>query len=119
MKTRFYQLPLAPTESSEIPATCFQMDGTETKQFQEIVSAVLPRVLERFEEKNSEYGGPEENEFELGPRAAYVDLARKMRKLKTGIWEGREDLLTSESVEEILGDFIGTSLIILHSRQFD
>jgi hypothetical protein len=74
----------------------------------EIMTTILPKVLELYLAKVKDYGGVSGG---LGPRAPFVDMWRKMIKLKRSLWEGHE--LKFEKPSEILKDMIGTVLNIL------
>jgi hypothetical protein len=74
----------------------------------EIMTAILPKVLELYLAKVKDYGGVSGG---LGPKAPFVDMWRKMIKLKRSLWEGEE--LQFEQPSEILRDLIGTVLNIL------
>jgi hypothetical protein len=74
----------------------------------EIINSILPKCLELYLAKVKDYGGVSGG---LGPRAPFVDMWRKMIKLKRCLWEGED--LKFEQPSEILQDFIGTVLNIL------
>lgn len=76
------------------------------EQALKIVKDLLPDMLELFLRKNAEYGV---DELSLGPRAEFVRLWNKMRKLKTALWDGEE--LEFEQAGEILDDFLGHILL--------
>jgi hypothetical protein len=73
-----------------------------------IVRDFLPLAMERFLEKNEDYGVGSD---EFGPKAQLIDLARKYKKLKAAIWD--EEDLTGEPVGEIAEDMIGHLLLLL------
>jgi len=74
----------------------------------EIVTSILPGVIELYLKKVKDYGGVSGG---LGPKAPFVDMWRKMIKLKRSLWEGEE--LKFEQPSEVLRDMIGTVLNIL------
>jgi hypothetical protein len=88
--------------------------GGAPKQVRDILRHHMPIWLDLFQMKSREYG---DAAFELGARAQFVDMNRKMVKLRQAIWEGREDALTTESVEEILLDLIGHCFLTLEMRR--
>lgn len=90
------------------------LDGSETQELRDILLVHIPEFLHLFIRKNKEYG---ENAQTLGPRGQFSDMYRKMIKLKTGMWDGEEEKLTSESVDEILMDLIGHCLLTLRMRR--
>lgn len=94
-------------------AVVIALQGGETKEMRDILTIQMPLFLELFIQKNKEYG---ENAQTLGPRGQFADIWRKIAKLKTGLWDGEEDKLTSEGVDEILRDLIGHCFLILSMR---
>lgn len=93
-----------------------KLDGKETGELHDILTVHLREFLDLFIRKNKEYG---ENAQTLGPRGQFSDMYRKMIKLRTGMWDGDEHLLTSESVDEILLDMIGHCFLTLRMRARD
>ena len=90
------------------------LDGSETQELRDIILVHIPEFLDLFVRKNKEYG---ENAQTLGPRGQFSDMYRKMIKLKTAMWDGEEEKLTSEGVDEILMDLIGHCLLTLRMRR--
>ena len=86
------------------------------EQVERILHDVLPRVIELFLQKVADYSNGEAVNWAnvLGDRGQFADIWRKVGKLQTGLWEGRE--LTGESVEEVVMDLIGHCLLILEMR---
>jgi hypothetical protein len=74
----------------------------------QIVQDILPKAIELYLRKSKDYGGLSGG---LGPRAPFVDMWRKILKLKRCMWEGEE--LKFEQTDEIIMDLIGTCLNIL------
>lgn len=72
----------------------------------EIVSKLLPDILERFLRKNAEYGA---DELKLGPKAEFVRIWNKVRKLKQLLWDGKAT--DYEQTDEVIDDFIGHLLL--------
>ncbi len=89
------------------------LDGNETDELRQILWEHLPEFLDLFIRKNSEYG---ENAQVLGPAGQFADMWRKMGKLKTALWDGQEEKLVSEGVDEILRDLIGHCFLTLQQR---
>lgn len=84
----------------------YEFLNLKTQQSIDIIREVLPDMLNRFLQKNADYG----DEFiNLGPRAEFVRIANKFGKLKQALWDGEE--LQFEQVEEILDDFLGHVLL--------
>ena len=86
------------------------------EQAENILHNVLPRTLELFLLKCKDYSTEDGFNWAevLGDKAQFVDLWRKIGKLYNGLWEGRD--MEGESVEEIVMDLIGHSLLILEMR---
>lgn len=80
-----------------------------TYQARTIVEVVLPRVIGRFLQKNSDYG---ENAQELGLKGQFADIWRKVGKLRAAWWEGKE--LKSEPATEVAEDLIAHLLLALY-----
>lgn len=93
----------------------FAFRSDDPSQVQELIEQDLPRFLELFISRSREYG--DDNKFVLGSRGQFADMWRKFGKLKTGIWEGNETQLTSESVDEILMDLLGHCFLTLQCRR--
>jgi hypothetical protein len=92
----------------DVVAGCIRLeiDGAISEDARRIVLEVLPATLELFLRKNAEYGV---DEFSLGPKAEFVRIWNKVRKLKAGLWDSQE--LEFEQVSEILDDLIGHLLL--------
>lgn len=80
----------------------------DSEQILEIIETILPQAVELYLKKAKDYGGVSGG---LGPKAPFVDMWRKMIKLKRSLWEGEE--LQFEQPSEVLRDLIGTVLNIL------
>jgi hypothetical protein len=85
-----------------------EFEGLPNEQAVKVVLEVLPKVLELYLKKSGDYGGASGG---LGPKAPFVDIWRKVLKLKRALWEDEE--LQFEQTDEILSDLIGTCLNIL------
>jgi len=73
-----------------------------------VVYEILPKALELYLRKTKDYGGFSGG---LGPKAPFVDMWRKIIKLKRCMWDGEP--LRFEQTDEIVMDLIGTCLNIL------
>jgi hypothetical protein len=80
-----------------------------TPDYAQMVGPILDRCVSKFLKAAADYGDAYQ---ELGLKGQYSDLHRKMKKLKKAIWDGQP--LGRESVEEILEDFFGNTLIALY-----
>lgn len=89
----------------------YEIHNVPTQEAGEILEHILPNVLELFLKKNKDYGDSTygDNAMRLGPRAQFVDIWRKVKKLKRAIWDGED--LTGEQPDEIFSDFIGHCLL--------
>lgn len=73
-----------------------------------IFERYLPEWAELFLEKSTDYGEAGYNG--LGAKGQFVDINRKVTKLRRAIWEGHE--LIGEQVPEILNDLISHCLLM-------
>lgn len=73
-----------------------------------ILDAILPKALELYLRKTKDYGGLSGG---LGPKAPFVDMWRKILKLKRCMWD--DEKLKFEQTDEIIMDLIDTCLNIL------
>jgi hypothetical protein len=86
------------------------MQSGDSRELHDIVTEHLPRFLALFDSKNKDYGaGGHEG---LGIRAQYVDLSRKVLKLKRVMWDNQG--LEHEQVDEVLLDLIGHCFLTLN-----
>lgn len=90
-----------------------EVDNPPTQEAEFILLHVLPNVLQLFLEKNRDYsdGNIGSDPIKLGPKAQFVDIWRKVKKLKRGLWDG--ETLVGEQPDEIIKDLIGHSLLAL------
>lgn len=88
-----------------------EISGRLTENGREIVSRVLPEALALFLNKNKDYGGDIGEAFKLGAKGQFVDIWRKVGKLKRCLWDGEP--LRGEQPKEIVQDFFGHCLLIL------
>ena len=95
-------------------------NGDESDQLHDILAEHLPDMLDLFIKKNAEYGSGEQSSGTyLGARGQFADIWRKIGKLKIGLWDGNEEQLTTESVDEILRDMIGHCFLALQLRALE
>lgn len=74
---------------------------------------LLPRLLSRLDQWGKEY----QQERDLGVRGEFVGLYRKVRKLKTALWDQESPPADwREDVETILYEVIGHALLMLHDE---
>lgn len=65
-------------------------------------------TLEKFNEKNKDYG---DTSYLLGVKGQFADMHRKMGKLKRALWDDIE--LNGEDEIEILRDLVGHALLTI------
>lgn len=82
----------------------------KTNSAQHVLLEVLPQVLELFLVKNQDYGD-EMNAMKLGAKGQFVDIWRKVGKLKGALWDGKS--MVGEQADEILMDLVGHILLAL------
>lgn len=92
-------------------AVTYEIRNIPNDQAQRIVQEVLPKVLELYLNKSKDYDGNVMAQLNLGPKASFVDLWRKVGKLKGALWDDRK--MVGEQADEILMDLVGHVLIIL------
>lgn len=97
-------------QTSETSCT-YTISNIPNEQAMRIVKSVLPNVLELYLNKSKDYDGNVMAMLNLGPKASFVDLWRKVGKLKGALWDGRP--MVGEQADEILADTVGHVLIIL------
>lgn len=89
----------------------YEFQNIPNEQAMRIVTDVLPKVIELYMKKSRDYGGNVMSMLKLGPKASFVDLWRKVGKLKRCLWDGEP--MQGEQTDEILADCIGHILITL------
>lgn len=92
--------------------TVYIGEGPHSQTLMDIMNRILPNALALFAAKNKGYGDMADV---LGSRAQFVDMHRKMDKLKRGLWEGQD--IGDENVREVTQDLFGHCLLLL--RTFD
>ena len=89
-----------------------EITNPPNSQSAKVLMEILPGVLELFLQKNRDYGdGTMDEALKLGPKAQFVDMWRKIKKLKRALWDGEK--LENESAGEIVMDFIGHGFLVL------
>lgn len=83
-----------------------------TEMARYIFEDLMPRWQKKFLEKNAGYG---EYDGELGDKAEFVEINRKTKKLKRGVWDGLD--IGPEPVEEVMMDMIGHLFLALAVRE--
>lgn len=92
-----------------------EIENIPNEQAMRIVKDVLPKALALYLNKSKDYGGNVGDLAKLGPKSMFVDIWRKVGKLKRSLWDGAP--LVGEQNEEIIQDLIGHCLIILDDLQ--
>lgn len=92
-------------------AIVLEITNVPNEQAYRIVTEVLPYVVQLYMDKSRDYGGNVMAMLKLGPKASFVDLWRKVGKLKRALWDGEP--MRGEQTDEILMDCIGHILITL------
>ncbi len=91
----------------------YEVDHIPSEQAKRIVYDVLPNALQHFLEKNKDYA----DWPNLGDKGEFVEIWRKVHKLKSSLWEGKP--LVGEQTKEILTDLLGHILLALDSSYTD
>ncbi len=80
---------------------------------QQVIDAIddFATFKDLFEVRSREYGNG--SFFFLGSKGQFSDIYRKIIKLKTALWDGRPEQLTSEGTEEVIYDLIGHLFLTL------
>jgi hypothetical protein len=92
----------------------YRFENLPNEQTIHIILEILPKALELYLKKSRDYGG---NVMEtapggdLGVKACFPDIWRKMGKLRLAIWDDQP--LHEEQPYEILSDMIGHILITM------
>lgn len=87
------------------------MPRVKTKVAARIISEHMPEALQHFLKRNAEYG--EDNDFNLGVRGQYVDISRKVQKLKRRWWDNHDVAPGSESDKVVVMELIGHLLMAM------
>lgn len=105
------QQPMVNVEVTGPNSVSYEFLNIPTDQACQIVTEVLPGALELFLQKNRDYGDEHVGIYRLGPKAQFIDIWRKVAKLKRSLWDGKQ--LQGEQPEEIFKDFVGHALLAL------
>jgi hypothetical protein len=89
----------------------YEISNIPNEQAMRIVLEVLPKVLRLYLSKSRDYNGNVMAMLKLGPKASFVDLWRKVGKLKSALWDDQP--MQGEQADEILADCVGHILITL------
>lgn len=89
-------------------------DQELTETARGILTHELPLALALFLEKNRGYGDMADT---LGSRAQFVDMHRKMDKLKRALWEGQD--IGREAPREVVLDLFGHCLLMLRQMNIE
>lgn len=95
----------------------FTLWGGESDELYAIMTHHLPNWAELFATKNGEYQDDLGSAFVLGEKGQFSDMWRKFMKLKRAMWEGNEESLVTEGVDEIILDLIGHCFLSLEMRR--
>lgn len=109
--------PVVWVERTSPNTITYEFQSIPTEQAIRIVHDVLPKVMELFLQKNKDYGDAHTQHMRLGPKGQFVDIWRKIIKLKRGLWDGEE--LAGEKPPEIMMDLIGHCLLALLDYEED
>lgn len=84
-----------------------------TELARRIAEQHMPEAMDHFFMRNAEYG--DDDDFNLGSRGQYVDISRKVQKLKRRLWEGEPepDEGMGESNKVIVMELIGHLLMTM------
>jgi len=91
-----------------------EQDAIDPMQY--ISGTLLGEWLAEFEANNREYG---DMHTELGVRAQYVDMHRKMGKLRKALWDGEDTSAWRENPREIVMDLIGHCFLMVERMDYD
>lgn len=100
----------AEPSTNGISLYTLEITNIKTQSGQHILMEVLPRVLELFLVKNQDYGD-DMGAMRLGPKGQFVDIWRKVGKLKRSLWDGEK--MNGEQSDEMLMDLVGHVLLSL------
>lgn len=86
---------------------------------QQVVNALddFTTFMDLFEVRSREYG--DGAAFFLGSKGQFSDIYRKIIKLKTALWDGRPEQLTSEGTEEVIYDLLGHLFLTLQCLRLE
>jgi hypothetical protein len=81
----------------------------QKKELEYILGELIPQFEERLQAWNKEYT----QERDLGVKGEFVGLYRKVRKLKTIIWDGESDAEWREDTRTMLLEVIGHAFLAI------
>jgi hypothetical protein len=87
------------------------MPQPQTDLAKRIMDVHLPKVIDHFLKRNAEYG--DDDDFDLGVSGQYVDISRKVQKLKRRWWDDEPVADGAETDEVIVMELIGHLLMSL------
>lgn len=102
---------------SPMGGVTIEVENIPNNQARRIVEDILPQVMTLYLRKSKDYDGNVMAMLKLGPKASFVDLWRKVGKLKGALWDGKQ--MVGEQADEILADLVGHVLIILDEMNQD
>lgn len=82
-----------------------------TELARRILAKHAPEALEHFLKRNAEYG--DDNDFNLGVAGQYVDISRKVQKLKRRWWDHRPARDGEEDDRTVVMELIGHLLMAM------
>lgn len=85
--------------------------GVTTALARRVVDKHLPEALDHFLMRNAEYG--DDDDFNLGVAGQYVDISRKVQKLKRRWWDDEHGVGNQESDKVIVMELIGHLLMAM------
>lgn len=100
-----------PGSDGRISLYTLEITNIKTESGKRVLMEVLPRVLELFLVKNQDYGD-DMGAMRLGPKGQFVDIWRKVGKLKRALWDGEK--MAGEQADEMFMDLIGHILLSLN-----
>jgi hypothetical protein len=87
------------------------LNEPETDLARRIMEVHLPEAVDHFLGRNAEYG--DDDDFDLGVSGQYVDISRKVQKLKRRWWDNEDVPEDAESDKVIVMELIGHLLMSL------
>ena len=90
------------------------MQEQEISDLDYIKQFTMDEWLRQFQMKNKDYSS---DNWSLGPKAIFVDIWRKVNKLKRGLWDGKP--LIYEQPRELLMDIIGHCFLAIAKMDKD
>lgn len=111
-RPKITNMPWSPAEDfTAHRETMLLRSAPQTSLAIRILRVHLPEAMDHFLQRNAEYG--DDNDFDLGSQGQYVDISRKVQKLKRRMWDRRPAREHEESTETIIMELIGHLLMTL------